>query len=102
MLSPSTENRSVVLVGREAVAGTGAASRRGRAETSHAQATCDRFGQPFLNGLIGSDLFAQAHEGSYDKDAHVNRSFAVENVGTHHAAMLGERPRTKPRISVVL
>lgn len=58
--------------------------------------------QALENSSIGSDLFTQTHKRSYHKDTHVNRSLAVENVGGHHSAVLGEHPGAKPRISVLL
>ena len=47
----------------------------------------DQFGH---NLLIGGERFAHADEGAYHEDAHLDRTFGIENGGGHDCAVLGE------------
>jgi hypothetical protein len=57
-------------------------------------------GQTLGNGSIGSDLFTQPNKGPDHKDTHVDRPFAMENVGGHHGTVLGESPGRIPPAAV--
>jgi hypothetical protein len=41
---------------------------------------------------IGCNVLAQANEGAHDKDAHLHRSLAAQDIGGHQGAVLGEDP----------